>query len=93
MTLIKISATEARNRFFELIQMVAYKGDPVVIKKNNKDFVRIVAEKGLTGDFISIEEVIKQTYGMCANVDKEDWPYEKAEVNKKEKKANINWSE
>ena len=93
MTLIKISATEARNRFFELIQMVAYKGDPVVIKKNNKDFVRIVAEKRLTGDFISIEEVIKQTYGMCADADKEDWPYEKDEVNKKEKKTNINWFE
>ena len=93
MTLIKISATEARNRFFELIEMVAYKDLPVVVKRNNKDLVRIIAEAKPGTDFIPLSEIIKQTYGMCADTKKEDWPYEKGKVIKKEKKVNINWSE
>lgn len=36
MGVIKIPAAEARNRFFELIEMVAYKGYPVVVKKTTK---------------------------------------------------------
>lgn len=88
MSLIKISATEARNRFFELIEMVAYKGYPVVVKRNNKELVRITAERKPESDFIDEKKLIEETYGMCA---KDTWPYEKDTIVKKEKRANIDW--
>lgn len=40
-----ISATEARNNFFELLNSVIYKGEEVVIEKKDAGRVRIVAEK------------------------------------------------
>lgn len=88
MGVIKIPATEARNRFFELIEMVAYKGCPVVVKKNNKDLVRITAEGKPEGAFIPLDDLIKETFGVCA---KNSWPYEEKEAARKEKKANIGW--
>lgn len=88
MKLIKISATEARNRFFELIEMVAYKDYPVVVRKNNRDLVRITAEGKPEASFISIDDLIKETYGMCS---KGSWPYEKSKIADKEKKENIGW--
>ncbi len=38
-------ATEARNRFFEILNLVMYKGEEVVIEKDGKDAVRMVREK------------------------------------------------
>lgn len=88
MKTIKVSATEARNRFFELIEMVAYKNVPVVVKKNNKDFVRIVAEGRPGASFISLDDLVKETFAMCPEG---AWPYEQEKVKTKEKKANLDW--
>ena len=88
MKIIKISATEARNRFFELIELVAYKDLPVIVKKNNKDLVRIIAERKPEAGFIDIDEMIKATFGMLA---KGKWPYDDKKVVNREKQANASW--
>ena len=40
-----LSATEARNRFFELLDQVIYKGEEIVVEKDGKGSVRIVPEQ------------------------------------------------
>jgi len=88
MKIMTLSATEARNRFFELIEAVAYQGHPVVVTRNNKELVRIIAEAKPVEFFPLTDEVISQTFGMCP---KDSWPYEKAGTIKKAKTANISW--
>jgi len=86
--LMKISATEARNRFFELIQIVAYKNSSVIIKRNNKELVKIVALGKPMTAFISLDELEKETFAM---VPKGTWPYEEKDLVKQEKERNNNW--
>lgn len=36
-----LSATEARNRFFEILDLVRYKGEEIVIEKDGKPAVKV----------------------------------------------------
>lgn len=40
-----LSATEARNRFFEILNSVIYRGEEYVVEKKNVGAVRIVPDK------------------------------------------------
>ena len=40
-----LTATEARKRFFEILNSVIFTGEEVVIKKENAGSVRMIAEK------------------------------------------------
>lgn len=36
-----LSATEARNRFFEILDLVRYKGEEIIIEKDSKPVVKL----------------------------------------------------
>lgn len=42
----RLSATDARNRFFELLNLVGYKGEEVVVEKDGRPLVRMSPEPG-----------------------------------------------
>jgi len=88
MKTISVGATEARNKFFELIEMVAYQNYSVIIKKNNKKLIRLVSEKRADNSFVSLKEVIAKSFGMAAD---NLWPYEKNKIIKSEKQTNLGW--
>lgn len=64
--LITVSATEARNNFFELFNQVYYGGKVVVVKKaKKKGGIKMIADLSLNRDN-DIEDFIKDTYGCLA---------------------------
>lgn len=88
MKTISIGATEARNKFFELIEMVAYQNYSVIIKRNNKELIKLISEKEPENSFVSLQDIIAKSFGMVtANL----WPYQKSKIIKNEKQANISW--
>lgn len=86
---IKVSATKARNKFFDLLDLVAYKNYQVIIQKNKQDFVKIVPEASPEEKLFTVNDVVDKTYGMIATDG--EFPYEKPEVKKKERKENKSW--
>lgn len=65
---ITVSATEARNNFFELFNQVYYGKKIVVVKKAKKGGkVRIVADLPDIDEEIKVEDFIKETYGCLAD--------------------------
>lgn len=81
MTNTYISATEARNKWFELLNLVYFKGESVIIEKNNLPMVRIssVANPSL----IATKDVIKKTFGFLKNK-KTYWPSLDKKIKRKE---------
>lgn len=88
MKTITLPATEARNRFFELLEVVAYKGYSIIVEKNKKVFAKIVPESKPEAALYSLDDVIDKTYGM---VPEGEWPYESKAVKDKERKLNKGW--
>ena len=62
MNTIIVSATKARNRFFELLNLVAL-GREVIVKKDSKE-VAIIAPKKAKTDWKGLLKATKETYGI-----------------------------
>ena len=76
-----ISATEARNKWFEILNHVYFNGESIIIEKNKLPMIKLsrVMKPSLT----SAEEVIKKTFGFLKTAKKTAWPVEPKEVRKK----------
>lgn len=80
-----VSATEARNNWFEILNWVNLEKGEVLVKKNERIFVRILpGEKPVIDD---LDEILEKTYGRLANK-KSYFPYEDRKIIKREKNAN-----
>lgn len=53
-----LSATEARNNFFEILNVVIFNGEEVVIEKSNAGRVRIIPEKPKRPALEEIDKVL-----------------------------------
>lgn len=62
MSTIKISATKARNNFFELLNQVA-SGTQIIIEKDNKE-IAILSPKKRDFDWDKFQKALKQTRGI-----------------------------
>lgn len=72
MNILKLSATKARNNFFELLNQVAM-GVEVIIEKDNKE-VAIISSKKRKTDLKGLLEVSKRAHGIFKNYDPQDNP-------------------
>ena len=72
MNITTLSATQARNKWFELLNTVYFKGHSVIIKKNNMPMIKLVPLK--EPNLTSAKEIIEKTYGFLKNVPKTSWP-------------------
>ena len=82
---INVSATEARNNFFELFNQVYYGKKIVVVRKAKKrGRVRIVADLPNIEEKVKAEDFIKETYGCLADKRKTYWSSEDADAKKKQ---------
>lgn len=80
-----ISATEARNNWFEILNWVNFVKGEILIKKNKRIFARILP--GKIPEINSVDEILNKIYGR-ATKKKAYFPYEDKRIIKKEKKAN-----
>lgn len=62
MNTLRVSATKARNNFFELLNQVAM-GREVMIEKDNKE-VAILSSKGVNFDWKSFRKAAKAAHGI-----------------------------
>lgn len=76
-----ITATEARNKWFEILNLVYFRGEEIVIEKNKIPIVKLTAVG--KPNVISASEVIKKTAGFLKNM-KTYWPSEDKRVGKRE---------
>ena len=67
MTTIKVSATHARNNFFELLDQVAL-GSQVLVEKNNKPVAVIVPKKDRV-DWKGLKKAMKEAHGILKDFD------------------------
>ena len=67
-----ITATEARKRWFEILNRVHFAGEEFVIEKNNMPLVRMVPEK--KKEKMDVEELIRLTCGFLKHAKKSSWP-------------------
>ncbi len=72
MNTIRVSATKARNNFFELLNQVAL-GTQVVIEKDNKE-VAILSPKQRGFDKKALLKASKKVHGIWKDYDPEDNP-------------------
>jgi len=76
-----ISATQARKRWFELLNLVYFQGESVIIEKNSIPIVRLTSVK--KPSLKSTDEVILKTAGFLRK-NKTFWPSEDLQVRKRE---------
>lgn len=62
MTTIRLSATKARNNFFELLNQVAL-GTQVIIEKDSKE-VAMLSPRGKTFDWVAFHKAAWETRGI-----------------------------
>lgn len=55
-----LSATEARNNFFELLNSVIFKGEEFVVKKMGAGMVRIIPEKSIRPTPEEIDKTLRE---------------------------------
>lgn len=72
MNTIKISATKARNNFFELLNQVAL-GKHVIIERDNKE-VAMLSPKEKKTDLKALLKASKKVHGIWKDYDPEDNP-------------------
>lgn len=63
-----LSATDARNRFFELLNLAMYKGEEFLVEKDGKPAVRLVPveEKKSPEEVVKILADFKKTFAKAA---------------------------
>ncbi len=65
-----LSATEARNNFFDLLNSVIFKGEEFVVKKENAGMVRIIPEKPVRPTPEEIDKIlsdVRKIFAKSAN--------------------------
>jgi len=72
MTTIRLSATSARNKFFELLNQVAL-GAQVIIEKDNKE-VAVLMPKVSKTDWKELRKALNATNGILKNYNITDNP-------------------
>lgn len=65
MNIVSVSATKARNNFFELLSQVAL-GAQVVIERDNKE-VAIMSPRNAGFDWKSFRKAVKATHGILTS--------------------------
>lgn len=74
MNTIRVSATSARNNFFELLNKVA-SGVEVIIEKDSKE-VALISPKKQTVDWAALKRASQATHGILKDYDpKRDNPF------------------
>ncbi len=74
MSTIRVSATSARNNFFELLNQVAL-GTQVIIERDAKE-VAILSPKKQTVDWVALKKTSQATHGILKDYDpKRDNPF------------------
>lgn len=74
MNTIRVSATSARNNFFELLNKVA-SGTQVIIERDSKE-VAVLSPKKQTVDWIALKKASQATHGILKDYDpKRDNPF------------------
>lgn len=69
-----ITATKARNNWFEILNLTYFKGVSFIITKNNLPIIKLIPVN--RSNFISAQDVIDKTFGSFKNVKTADWPKE-----------------
>lgn len=69
---IRVSATSARNNFFELLNQVAL-GTQVIIERDAKE-VAIMSPKKPTVDWVALKKASRAIHGIWKDYDPEDNP-------------------
>ena len=72
MSTIRVSATSARNNFFELLNQVAA-GTQVIIERDSKE-VAILAPKEHKIDWVEFKKASKAVHGIWKDYDEKDNP-------------------
>ncbi len=72
MNIMRVSATKARNNFFELLNQVAL-GMQVVIEKDNKE-IAVLGPKKQKTDWAALLKASKKVHGIWKDYDPEDNP-------------------
>lgn len=72
MNTLRVSATKARNNFFELLNQVAA-GKSVIIERDSKE-VAIISQKSAEFDWVHLKKISKRTKGILKNYDPDDNP-------------------
>jgi prevent-host-death family protein len=72
MNTIRLSSTSARNRFFELLNLVAL-GNEVIIEKDNKE-VAVLSRKTTKTDWKGLVSASRSVKGIFKNYDAQDNP-------------------
>lgn len=72
MNTLKVSATKARNNFFDLLNQVTM-GVEVVIEKDNKE-VAIISSKKMKTDLKGLLKASRRARGILKDYDPEDHP-------------------
>lgn len=72
MNTIRVSATSARNKFFELLNQVA-SGTQVIIERDSKE-VAVLSPKKKTVDWVALRKASKAVHGIWKNYDEKDNP-------------------
>ena len=72
MNTIRMSATSARNNFFELLNQVAL-GTQVIIERDSKE-VALMSPKKQTVNWVALKKASKTIHGIWKDYDQEDNP-------------------
>ena len=72
MNTIRVSATKARNNFFELLNQVAM-GKSVIIERDSKE-VAVLTPKETKTDWAALKKASKKIHGIWKDYDPEDNP-------------------
>lgn len=72
MNTIRVSATKARNEFFDLLNQVIL-GRQIIIEKDAKE-VAVLGPKKPKTDWVALRRAAKQTHGIWKNYNPEDNP-------------------
>src|SRR3989344_3645384 len=75
MNTIKVSATHARNNFFELLEKVSM-GAQVLVERNNKPIAAIVPRKSKV-DWAGLKKAMDNAHGILKDYDPKDNPLRK----------------
>ena len=72
MNTIRVSATHARNNFFELLEKVAM-GSQVLVERNNKPIAAIVPQKSKV-DWKGLKKAMNEAHGILKDYNPKDNP-------------------
>lgn len=78
-----ISATEARNRWFELLNLVYFKGTSILVEKNKVPMIKLIPAGKV--NLRRTDELLEETFGFLKSR-KTYWPSEDKKVIKREKR-------